>query len=463
MKYLYEITDDKIFGANISGFIQSEKGVGSAVRSTVRCFQLSGIPFVLNNFIDKNSLNDVNLKGFNDFCKENPFLINLIHIGPDTFQNFIKEKTKSYFNGHYNIVYWNWELSKFPKRFYYLFDYIDEIWVPSNYTLNAVSFASPVPVVRVPYSISLNNNDEQKKKIREDFGFSPKDYIYLFIFDFQSIMERKNPLGLIKAFKKAFSIKDNAFLVVKCSHANTNQINFAEIKHLAEKHRIKIVNSVLADDEISSLIDIADCYVSLHRSEGFGLTMAEAMAKGKPVIATGYSGNMDFMTMSNSYPVKYNLIEIECDCGVYEQGNLWADPDIDDAARLMRYVYEHKDEAMRVGLTARDDIKKHLSYPTVGRLINERFNTIINNLRSKNLIQADNNKYIFNQEKVVYNDDRILLNDIYNSYEWKLIVAYHRLMSYLLPYGSKRRGITKSILKGFSKTYKITLKNLHIN
>jgi glycosyltransferase involved in cell wall biosynthesis len=456
MKHLYEIADDKIFGANISGFIESEKGLGSAVRSVIECFRLSDIPFVLNNFIDKNSLNNLNLKSFNDFSERNPFLFNLINISPNTFQNFIIEKAKSYFNGHYNIAYWNWELSEFPRRFHHLFDYVDEIWVPSSFTLNAVSFASPVPVVCVPYScgISLNNNDDQKKKIREDFGFSLKDYIYLFIFDFHSIAERKNPVGLIKAFQEAFSIKDNAFLVIKCSHASKDRAILDEMKHISEKYRIKIIDSVLSCDEISSIIDMADCYVSLHRSEGFGLTMAEAMAKGKPVIATGYSGNMDFMTLSNSYPVKYNLIEIEHGYGCYGQGNLWADPDVNDAARLMRYVYEHRDEALRVGLTAMDDIKKYLSHSTIGELIAKRFNIIINNRRLKNFIQTDNSKYIFNQEKVVYNDDRILLNDIYNSYEWKLIVVYHRLMSYLLPYGSKRRRMVKSIFKRFLKLYK---------
>lgn len=452
MKHLYEISGDKIFGANLSGFIQSEKGVGSAVRSTVRCFQLSGIPFVLNNFIDKNSLNDIT--EFNGFSQNNPYFFNLIHIGPDTFQNFIIEKTKSYFNDRYNIAYWNWELSEFPKLYHHLFDYIDEIWVPSNFVLNAVSSVSPVPVVRIPYYIGSHINNKQKGSIREDFGLSKDDYIYLFIFDLQSQAERKNPAGLIKTFKKAFSNKDSAVLIIKCSHADLHKKSFVEIKKLSEKHRIKIIDSVLTNDEISSIIDTADCYISLHRSEGFGLTIAEAMAKGKPVIATGYSGNMDFMTASNSYFVKYNLIEISKDYGCYEKGNTWAEPDIEDAARLMRYVYEHRDEARHVGLTAAYDIKKHFNNLAVSKLISKRLNVILDDLKQKNLISASyDNKNIYDRKKDLYDKDQILLND--NSDEWKLFIAFRRITNYLLPYKSKRRWIAKSVLKGFYKLYKI--------
>ena len=180
MKYLYnyDIYGDKILGANISGFIQSEKGVGSAARLTVKCFQSAKIPFVLNNFTDRNSLNLV--KEFNDFHQDNPFLFNLIHIGPDTLQNFIIEKTKSYFTGHYNIVYWNWELSEFPELYYHLFNYVDEVWVPSNFILNSISPVSPVPVVRIPYSVgggTLSGN--KNKSVSRTGHITPKSTLNL--------------------------------------------------------------------------------------------------------------------------------------------------------------------------------------------------------------------------------------------------------------------------------------------
>ncbi len=556
--YNYNMESDKIFGANISGFIQSEKGVGSAVRFTIKCFQSAEIPFVLNNVTDRHSLNFV--KEFNDFHENNPFLFNLIHVGPDVLQNFIIEKTKSYFNGHYNIVYWNWELSEFPEFYYHLFNYVDEVWVPSNFILNSISQVSPIPVVRIPYSIggaqptgNKNKTDSQteqaipkltpmpestlkqkpmskseqtlkssstpeigwssirtlnlkpsqtpelKSSIRENLGFSDGDYVYLFIFDFQSYTERKNPAGLINAFKQAFNSKDRAFLIIKCSHADLHKKDFEKIKKLSEKSRIKIIDSALTAGELSSILDTADCYISLHRSEGFGLTIAEAMAKGKPVIATGYSGNMDFMTVYNSYPVKYVLVKINKDCGCYEKGNVWAEPDINDAARLMRYVYEHKDEAALVGLTAADDIKKSFNELAVGKLINRRLNIIADNLKSNGQISAsyayrgevcnnnnsnsnnsssnNNNSSDSNnngsnnnnnknenmrmpEEENFYDKNYILFSDIYNSKEWKLFIACRDIVDYILPYKSKRRRAAKSVFNGVYKLYKIFLKIL---
>jgi glycosyltransferase involved in cell wall biosynthesis len=140
---------------------------------------------------------------------------------------------------------------------------------------------------------------------------------------------------------------------------------------------IKILDKVLDSEEIKALYVAADCYVSLHRSEGFGLTMAEAMALGKPVIATAYSGNMDFMTPSNSYLVKYSLTEIDRDYGPYKKGMVWAEPDIDDAARLMRYVYENQDEARRVGAIAATYIKEHFSPESVGKMYAARIDYIL--------------------------------------------------------------------------------------
>jgi glycosyltransferase involved in cell wall biosynthesis len=119
-------------------------------------------------------------------------------------------------------------------------------------------------------------------------------------------------------------------------------------------------------------MSICDAYVSLHRSEGFGLTLTEAMNMGKPVIATAYSGNMDFMTASNSFPVKYRLVEIEKNHGPYTKGCEWAEPDLDHAAELMRYVYLHRDHAAEVGKRAQQDVCSQLHPKTVGRMIRER-------------------------------------------------------------------------------------------
>ena len=136
------------------------------------------------------------------------------------------------------------------------------------------------------------------------------------------------------------------------------------------------MREILPREGIDGLVQLCDCYVSLHRSEGFGLTMGEAMSHGKPVIATGYSGNMDFMTAANSLAVRHRLIELDRDHGPYERGSEWADPDEEHAAELMRWVYEHRDRAAAIGARAREDIRQQLAPETVGAQVRARLRHI---------------------------------------------------------------------------------------
>lgn len=365
-----------VHGVNLAGCFQSEKGVGAAARSAANSLDAAGIPYVLNNFRDPGSVN--NVKNAKPFSEANPYYINIIHVNADGFLSFVVNKGVAYLKDHFNIGCWVWELAEFPMEWQTPFEYLDEVWVPSKFTLDSIARVSPIPVVRIPYSINISSPTDPKiAKNRPAFGVSPNDYVFLFMFDFHSFMARKNPLGLIKAFKKAFSTKDKAVLILKCSHAESCPEEFSQMEQLARGHNIKILDKVLDSEEIKALYVAADCYVSLHRSEGFGLTMAEAMALGKPVIATAYSGNMDFMTPSNSYLVKYSLTEIDRDYGPYKKGMVWAEPDIDDAARLMRYVYENQDEARRVGAIAATYIKEHFSPESVGKMYAARIDYIL--------------------------------------------------------------------------------------
>jgi GT2 family glycosyltransferase/glycosyltransferase involved in cell wall biosynthesis len=363
----------RAFGVNIAGYIASEKGVGEGVRSDIRMMQAAGIPYVLNNFADPGSSNqDLT---FEHFSFGNPYPINLMHINADAMPEFARRKGKAYFANHYNIGYWAWELSEFPEEWQASFQYLDEIWVPSNFTLESIARAAPIPVVRVPHCLT-----EELPTLAVDrghFGLPPDPFIFLFIFDFHSYMERKNPAAVIDAFKKAFGKNDDVLLVFKCSRPEFNPAGFRAIKERAEGIPFQVIDQVLGREEINTLIRLSDCYVSLHRSEGFGLTIAEAMSLEKPVIATAYSGNMDFMTAGNSLPVKYRLVEVEQDHGPYKKGNLWAQPDVDHAAGQMRFVYENRDAARELGRRARQDVLRDLSPKAVGELVKERLGTVV--------------------------------------------------------------------------------------
>ncbi len=363
-------------GVNVAGYIQSEKGVGTAVRSSLYSLESAGIAHAMNSVWDPTSTN--NDTQFTRFSPGNPYPINLIHVNASQVPTFVRDKGVDYFRGHYNIGYWMWELSTFPPRWVSCFDPFDEVWVPSTFTLDAVSRVSPVPVVRIPLCVHFPDRDAARAQARDHFGLPATAFIYFFMFDFHSYMARKNPLGLIKAFTQAFSPGDDALLLIKCSHSRWSPRDWRVLTRHAERHaRVRLLDAVMPADEVMSLLSAIDCYVSLHRCEGFGLTLAEAMAMGKPVIATGYSGNMDFMTSANGYLVKYALAEVGRDYGPYALGSVWADPDVGDAARLMRFVYEHPDHAARTGRIAEADIRRDFSAAAVGKSCMARLRRIM--------------------------------------------------------------------------------------
>lgn len=354
------------FGVNLAGYVASEKGVGEALRSQARNFEAVGIPYVLNDFEDSGSVNqDLT---YTKFSADNPYAVNLVQVNADQVPFFHQVRGQEYFSGRYNIGYWNWELSVFPPEWVSSFDYFDEIWVASNFALDSVSRVSPIPVIRIPFS--MPEDTAIKFVDRSYFNLPRGKFVFLYIFDFHSFLVRKNPTGLIEAFKKAFTDSDEAVLLLKCSHSS--QADLKLLQDAIGDGDVRIIDRVMSRDDIRGLLHLSDCYVSLHRSEGFGLTLAEAMSMGKPVIATGYSGNVDFMTAANSFPVKYSLTEIDSNYGPYKKGCIWAEPDTSHAADLMRFVFENQDKAREVGSRAQQDISSLLHPKAVGEMIKAR-------------------------------------------------------------------------------------------
>jgi glycosyltransferase involved in cell wall biosynthesis len=353
------------FGVNVAGCISSEKGMGEAARADIRSLEALRVPFVLNPFVDAGSANrDATFTGFAD---QNPYLFNLIHLNADAVPAFVCQKGEKYFHGRYNIAWWAWELSNFPDQWDTSFQYYDEIWVPSTFALDAVSRAARVPVVRVPLSL---RDLPLVRPNRSRFGVADAVFVFLFIFDFHSVTERKNPRGLIQAFREAFPNQRDVVLLLKGSHPSPGEVE--ALQEAAAGANVRILDHVMSRAEVDALLQLSDCYVSLHRSEGFGLTMAEAMSLGKPVIATAYSGNLDFMTLSNSFLVNHQLKTLDRDYGPYRRGWVWADPDLDHAAALMRAVYENQGAAQAVGRQAHQDILAQLHPRQVGRVMKDR-------------------------------------------------------------------------------------------
>jgi len=412
------------FGVNISGFFNAEIGFGEAIRNNLKALEKIGIPAKPINFNMHLSdrLNDNSVHPEDNI---NNYPVNIVHVNMDTIYSFFKEKTAAFFENKYNIGYWAWEMEEFPEEYVEYFKYYDEIWTCSKYCLDSISLKSNIPVVNIPHAINIDDKD-----ISENFetGLSSDDYNFLFVFDYNSLIERKNTLALIDAYEKAFGKDhDKVKLVLKTSipGGHLSRARKKVITRIGNNKSIIYKEEMLRRNDLLALMNFADCYVSLHRSEGFGLTMAEAMALGKPVIATGYSGNLDFMNVNNSFLVKYKLIKHDYDLSVLPKNNYWSEPDTDHAAELMKFVFENQKYAAETGKRAKEDIMTYFSLDAIGMKMKKRLDVIENtilidrddfeiknklvNLQSENKILEKRVKYL---EKGFYNKARKKVNEV---------------------------------------------------
>ena len=196
----------------------------------------------------------------------------------------------------------------------------------------------------------------------------PEGFKFLFAFDYLSVFGRKNPIAAITAFARAFPPDSGAALIVKSLNHDRDPRAHEQLREAVASHPdVHLIEDRLSRADRDGLMNAADCYVSLHRAEGFGFTLAESMWLGKPVIATGYSGNLDFMTTENSYLVDYRLVPIGPGNDPYPPDGVWAEPDVDHAAALMREVHERREQAARRGERAAAEIRSRHSPETAGR------------------------------------------------------------------------------------------------
>ena len=242
-----------------------------------------------------------------------------------------------------------------------------------------------MPVYHIPLGFELG---PVRQVDLSSYGVPAGSFVFLFIFDLNSTLARKNPLGLISAFKQAFQSGEKVSLVIKVSRGASHPEEFHRLQKAAKQVGAIVIDQRLPREELNGLIAACDCYVSLHRSEGLGLTLAEAMMLGKPSIATAYSGNLDFMDENNSLLVGYDLTEIESTAGPYEKGHRWAEPSIPEAANAMRWVFNHPEEARLLGERARLSTVRSFSPEQCGSRMLDRLNQIRSE-RSRSGIRSD--------------------------------------------------------------------------
>ena len=288
----------------------------------------------------------------------------------ETLLALIHERGPGILENRVNIGVWFWELSKVPARFDELYRHYDELWVTSGFCAEAIGRAAPIPVVQLPHPLLPPNPAPGVG--RAHFGLPEDATIFLCYFDFHSVVARKNPIGAIEAFRRAFGDRTDVLLLVKSMNSSLYPEEVAALRAAAQGVSVRFLDGHLDRGEKDALFACCDALVSLHRAEGLGLGMAEAMSLGKPVIATAYSGNTTFMDVGNSLLIPYELVELERDYGPYERGNVWADPDLDAAAAALRKVAESPAWAADLGRRAASDIARRLNPGVTAARISER-------------------------------------------------------------------------------------------
>jgi glycosyltransferase involved in cell wall biosynthesis len=361
-------------GVNVIGYFRAELGIGEAGRSLVHALGIAGVPHAILDFSSgsSNRGGDRTIERFDDDPAHG---ISVLCANPDQFDLFARHPaSRAFARGRYRIGAWWFELPDLPVAWQAGLACVDEIWAGSHFVQAAISRISPVPVTYIPPIVAPRSGAPVS---RAEFGLADDELAYLFVFDFNSVWERKNPDGAVAAFRRAFASDGRARLLIKTINAPLHQDAYERLRGvIGTDPRIRLIDEYFDRDRLARLMQACDAYVSLHRAEGFGLTIAEAMVYGKPVVVTRWSGNLDFTTATNSFLVEGTPIRIERAHGPYYAGGLWAEPDVEAAAAAMRLIADQPGEATRRAELGRLHVRSMFSPARVGSLVRARVDAI---------------------------------------------------------------------------------------
>lgn len=367
--------DRYLQGMNFIGYYAGELGLGQALRSAIFAAKAANIPFGVREM-------SIRMASRKQEVSISPYLepiashwLNCICMNPDMLYRLPLWLSHDEWAKRYNIGYWFWELSNFPSSWRYARHLVDEVWVNTDFVMDAVA-ALNKPVYKIPFAMEFEL--PSPSWTRDAFGLPSHAFIFLFSFDFHSFIARKNPNAVIAAFKTAFPLgTEAACLVLKTSNCAHYDLQRTALEQAIDGDpRITILDAQFTTERMRGLLSVADCYVSLHRAEGLGLGLAESMYLGKPVIATAYSGNLEFMNADNSALVSYQLIPVEANEYLFTDQQSWAEPSIAEAAKCMRRMASDPDYCARLGKNAAEYMREFHSFARMGHAMQARLNAI---------------------------------------------------------------------------------------
>ncbi len=352
---------DRASAVELAGYLNAAVGVGEAARRYVAALRSAGVP-VLDRDVPlpgRDAAETSLAPGPRPAPEEVAF--NLLCLNPEQLVPFLNGPDAPLRDGRITIGIWSWEVDVLPPGWREAGAYLTEVWTYSRFGADLIGAGIDTPVLGFPPPVCKPAISSQPPP------HLPSGFRVLVMFDFLSTLERKNPLGAIEAYGRAFGPGDGAVLVVKSVNGQHRPERMAELLAAVEgRPDIVLIDRTMSGAERDALIAACDCYLSLHRSEGHGLPLAEAMALGKPVVATAFGGNMEFMSEMNSYPVAWAPAPVGDGVEHYPANASWAEPDIEHAACLLQAVHRDPEGARNRAQRGMRNVQALLAPEVVG-------------------------------------------------------------------------------------------------
>jgi glycosyltransferase involved in cell wall biosynthesis len=354
------VAQEQASAVELAGYLTAAVGVGEAARRYSRALSAAGVQ-VLERNVPLPGRDDAgaSVQSAKNVDSATP-VFRLICLNPEQMVPFLED-----LDGRpavkRTIGIWSWEVDVLPPGWRQAGKRLDEIWTYSRFTADLIRPGVGTPVHAIPLPVAMPSPDDEPALCL------PTGFRFLVMFDFLSTLERKNPLGAIDAYKRAFAVGDGTSLVVKSVNGRHRPAQHAEVMAAIEgRPDISLIDQTLPERQRDALIAACDCCISLHRSEGYGLTLAEAMAIGKPVVATAHGGNMEFMSESNSYLIPCHMTRVGPGVEHYPAGATWADPDVAQAADALRAVWNDPQQRAQKAARGQRDVLSGLAFEVIG-------------------------------------------------------------------------------------------------
>lgn len=347
----------------VVGLLSSASGIGNSARLNIAALNADAIAVKPKDVSAYFSSDDGLQFAAQVYGRSTSPACSIYHLNPPMLlRGFLASGLRNYY-ASFNIGYWAWELETVPPEWRRAIDYVDAIFVPTEFCANAIAGVTHKPVLVVPHPVGLAKPADTRSQQRA----RDEPFTVLSIFNFGSSFSRKNPVAVIEAFKYAFKADEPARLVLKTSDGSRYPGDLDRLKRAIAGHpNIQLIDAVWTEAQMQQAYRNAGAFISLHRSEGFGLSIAEAIMQETPVVATAWSGNMDFCDPAATHLVKYALVPFHDEHGDYAEiaSAHWAEASTEHAGVLLREIYDAPEDARVKAAQARRFLEAHLQRRT---------------------------------------------------------------------------------------------------